>query len=124
MRLFIAIELGESVQNVAGTLIDLLRHRAAREAPHSKVTWVEPGRMHLTLRFIGEIDSAQAERILSVLRDPIDIAPFTVRWEGLGSFPRKGPPRVLWVGVAAGADRLTDLESAVSGRLVTLGIPR
>jgi len=124
MRLFIAVELGKSVQDVAASLIDVLRHRAAREAPHSKVTWVEPGRMHLTLRFIGEVDAARAERILNVLREPIALAPFSVRWQGLGAFPKKGPPRVLWVGVVAGAEALTDLEAAVSARLVTLEIPR
>ncbi len=123
MRLFTAIELGEHVCARAGTLVETLRRRAAQSAPQAKVTWVAPERMHLTLRFIGEVDDARGEAIVSVLREPIALAPFDVRWHGLGSFPPRGAPRVLWVGVATGTEALRKAEHAVSGRLATLRIP-
>jgi 2'-5' RNA ligase len=123
LRLFTAIELGEEVCSRAAALVDTLRRRAAASAPHAKVTWVAPERMHLTLRFIGEVDDRKAESIVAALRSPVALDPFDVRWDGLGSFPPRGAPRVLWVGVARGAAALTGAEKAVSERLASLGIP-
>ena len=122
MRLFTAIELGEEVCAQAAALLDTLRRRARESAPRARVTWVAPERMHLTLRFIGEVDDAQGEAIVSALREPIEQSRFDVRWRGLGSFPPRGAPRVLWVGVAAGSEALSQAEHAVSRRLATLGI--
>jgi 2'-5' RNA ligase len=124
VRLFTAVELGDEVQEVAGALVGNLRRRAEEIAPRARVTWVAQNRLHLTLRFIGEVDDRQGEQVIAVLRQPIDESPFTVRWEGLGAFPAKGPPRVLWVGIGHGADQLIRIESIVSGRLQSLGIPR
>jgi RNA 2',3'-cyclic 3'-phosphodiesterase len=124
MRLFTAIELGEDVRSRAATLLDELRTRAKRSAPHAKLTWVAPDRMHLTLRFIGEVSDAQGALILNALREPLPMAPFTVRWHGLGAFPPRGAPRVLWIGVASGRDALVQAEDLVSGRLEALEISR
>lgn len=123
MRLFTAIELGDQVQTEAGMLLRELKHRSDATAPRARVTWVAPERLHLTLRFIGEVDDSTGEQVIGALRQPIAEAPFVVRWEGLGAFPGRGAPRVLWVGIASGADRLARIESLVSARLEILGIP-
>ena len=124
MRLFTAIELGDDVCARAGALVETLRRRAEQSAPRARVSWVAPERMHLTLRFIGEVDDAKAESIVAAMRAPIPIAPFGVRWHRLGAFPPRGAPRVLWVGVASGSAQLTAAERAVSDRLHALGIAR
>jgi 2'-5' RNA ligase len=124
VRLFTAIELGDTARARAAALLDTLRRRASESAPHAKVTWVPAERMHLTLRFIGEVDEAKGEAILAALREPVRLGPFEVRWEGLGSFPPRGAPRVLWVGVATGRAGLVEAEAAVSERLQLVGIPR
>ena len=124
MRLFTAIELGYVVCARAGALVDTLRRRAAQSAPNAKVTWVAPQRMHLTLRFIGEVDDVRAESIVAALRPPMELTPFDVRWEGLGAFPSRGAPRVLWVAAAGGIEHLRDAERMVSDRLASLGIAR
>jgi len=124
VRLFTAIELGERVQARAAAVLETLRHRAATSAPRAKITWVPADRMHLTLRFIGEVDDAKGEAIVSALRAPLALEPFAVRWAGLGSFPPRGAPRVLWVGVASGRDALVRAESEISTRLAALGIAR
>ena len=123
MRLFTAIELGDEVGARAGALLDTLRRRAGRMAPRAKITWVAPERMHLTLRFIGEVDDATAESIVAAMRARIAMDSFDVRWDGLGAFPPRGAPRVLWVGVASGSAELTRAESVVSERLAVVGIP-
>jgi RNA 2',3'-cyclic 3'-phosphodiesterase len=124
MRLFTAVEIGETMQARAATLLAELRRRAESSAPRAKVTWVAAARLHLTLRFIGEVDAGTGERIVHALRDEIPMAPFTVEWGGLGAFPPRGAPRVLWVGVAAGAEALVAAEKHVSDRLAALGIAR
>ena len=122
MRLFTAIELGDTVRTRAGELLDTLRRRAGQRAPRATVTWVAPERMHLTLRFIGEVDDGKAEAIVAALRQPLTLAPFRVRWDGLGSFPTRGAPRVLWVGVAEGREGLMQAEAMIGARLAALGI--
>jgi 2'-5' RNA ligase len=124
VRLFTAIEIGEHVQAALGDLIAELRTRASQLAPRAKVTWAVPERAHLTLRFIGEVDGDQASRIVAALREPLAIEAFAVRWGSPGSFPSRGSPRVLWIGVAGGGENLAKAESEVSRRLAALGIAR
>ena len=97
MRLFTAIELGDDVAARAGALVDELRSRAGRLAPAGKLTWVAADRMHLTLRFIGQVDETRAERVLQALRPAVSRAPFRIRWGSPGAFPARGAPRVLWM---------------------------
>lgn len=123
MRLFTAIEVGEAVQARAAALVEELRRRAAAAAPRARVTWAAADRMHLTVRFIGEVGEDHGERIRAALRDPIPVHPFRAAWDGLGAFPGKSSPRVLWVGVAAGLDDLSAVESAVGRRLSSVDIP-
>ncbi|MGH9347340.1 MAG: RNA 2',3'-cyclic phosphodiesterase [Vicinamibacterales bacterium] len=123
-RLFTAVELGEEVRAEAAVLLAELRRRAQRAAPGARLAWVLPERMHLTLRFIGEVGDAEAERIIGALRAPLPMAPFVVRLEGLGVFPATGPPRAMWIGVSEGREAVIEAESKVSERLLALGIPR
>lgn len=123
MRLFVAIELDEQVRHAAAQLIGQLTRRAARLAPRARIGWVLPERMHLTVRFIGHVDETQAERIRSVLHAPIDVPAFDLRIEGLGTFPPKGTPRVIWAGLASGREALGMVEEEVTARLKGVGVP-
>lgn len=112
-----AVELGADVQAAAAAAIDELRQRIVRSAPHARVTWVKPGHLHLTLRFIGEADAALAEKIRTVLDPPLAIPSFPLTIEGTGTFPPKRPPRVVWAGVAGGLESLRAVEGEVRTRL-------
>ncbi len=63
--------------------------------------WVDPDNYHITLRFIGDVDGATAERFSDALAQ-ITAAPFTLFLDGIGSFGR-GRPRALWAGVGPSA---------------------
>ena len=123
MRLFTAIDLGPELAAGAGALAAGLRVRAQRAAPHARITWIPPERMHLTLRFIGQADEALARAIEGALEPPIAMPPFEVRLAGCGAFPPRGAPRVLWVGVASGRGELEALAREVSRRLEAAGVP-
>ena len=120
MRLFIGVEMNQSVQEATRDVIDDLRARSARLAPRAKITWSAPERLHVTIRFIGEADETKARAIRSALGPTIDAPVFDVTVEGVGAFPPKGPPRVFWAGLADGRTGLLEVEHAVSQRLETL----
>ena len=117
MRLFIAVEMNQSIEEAAREVIGELRDRAARLAPRARITWSAPERLHVTVRFIGEVDEARGQAIRSALGATIDAPVFDVTVEGAGAFPPKGPPRVLWAGLTDGRSGLVDVERAVSTRL-------
>lgn len=124
MRLFTGIELGDALRMKAAAVAAALRERVEQDAPDARVTWIPEERLHLTLRFIGEVDDSLGERVIGALRAPLDVPPFTIGFGALGAFPPKGPPRVIWIGVARGRDAVVRAESAISERLGDLGIPK
>lgn len=123
MRLFVAAEIGEALATTVAELSRELQRRAGETARHAKVTWLPADRLHLTVRFIGEVDDARAAAIREALEPPLNIAPFDLTLAGAGAFPKGGAPRVLWVGVVSGQDQLIAAERAISARLARLGIP-
>ena len=120
MRLFVAVEMNESVARAMRDTIDDLRARVTRLAPRARVTWSVPDRIHITVRFIGEADEASTQAIRSALGPTIDAPVFDLRVEGVGSFPPKGSPRVFWAGLTDGREGLLELERVVSRRLKAL----
>jgi 2'-5' RNA ligase len=123
MRLFIAVELDDTVRSEAGRVADILRRRAHTMAPRARLTWVTPERMHLTVRFIGAADDEKLAGLRRVLEAPFETAGFMLSVQGTGTFPPKGPPRVVWAGLHDGRDRLLALEREMTARLSTIGIP-
>lgn len=120
MRLFIAIEMNRSVEDAASDVIADLRARVARTAPRAKIAWSNPERIHVTVRFIGDVDETKAYAIRAALGATIDAPVFDIAVEGVGAFPPKGPPRVVWAGLSDGREGLLEVERAVSQRLATL----
>jgi len=123
VRLFVAIEIGEDVAAEAARVIERLRARVATLAPHARVTWVTPERMHLTVRFIGQADDDHVLAIRDALAAPLDVSPFDLHCAGTGTFPPRGAPRVIWAGVADAVEPLAATERAVTARLEQAGVP-
>lgn len=116
MRVFVAIDVGDAVRREASRVIATLTGKleAVRKPP--KVTWVRPAAMHVTIKFIGDVDPSRAEALAALLEPPIPIEPFDVQWRGIGTFPGNKHPRALWLGVTRGASRLAEIEADVSRR--------
>jgi RNA 2',3'-cyclic 3'-phosphodiesterase len=123
LRLFIAIEIEEGVAKQVVQLGEELRRRVELRARAARVTWVPRERLHLTVRFIGEVDETRAEDIRAVLAPALGTPAFDLTLEGAGAFPAHGQPRVLWTGITQGAGELIELEREVSARLLPCGIP-
>ena len=120
-RLFVAVEIDEPVRNAAAEAVERLRALLSRGGVNLDARWVPADKLHITLWFIGEADDVRAEAIASVLRPPFPFDPFDVRIAGFGAFPPAGPPRVLWLGVAAGQEGLAALHAGTGARLRPLG---
>ncbi len=124
MRLFVAIELPRAVIAAATVVSQSLRERVALVAPAARVTWVSPDRLHVTLRFLGQMGDGQAAAIARVMAHPFEVPAFTISFGDVGTFPERGAPRAVWIALTAGLDACRRLEADVSSRLEPLGIPR
>jgi 2'-5' RNA ligase len=124
VRLFVAVDIAPAVRAAAGALIEVLRERASRLAPRSRITWLTADRLHITVRFIGQVDSATADAVRQVLASPLDQETFSVTIAGVAAFPPKGPPRVVWAGMTDGRTSMTAIERHVSEQLARAGIVR
>jgi RNA 2',3'-cyclic 3'-phosphodiesterase len=122
--LFVATEIGEALAAQVEDLSSELQKRTAKAAPRAKVTWIPAQRMHLSIRFIGEVDDSRATALRTALAPPIEVAPFELTLAGAGTFPKSGTPRVVWVGVTRGREELLAAERQVSARLIRVGVPR
>jgi RNA 2',3'-cyclic 3'-phosphodiesterase len=103
-------------------LTEELERRATAAARRAKVTWIPADRMHLTIRFIGEVDDGKASMVRQALEEPLTVAPFRLTLCGAGTFPKSGTPRVVWLGVTEGREQLLCVERAINARLTPLGI--
>jgi 2'-5' RNA ligase len=121
MRLFIGVEIDERVRAAAARIADAL---ARQLRPRIDARWIPESNLHITLVFIGEVDDARSAAILQTVDQAFAMPGFDIHVGGLGAFPPSGPPRVLWIGVGAGAGSLIDLYGELAERLATLGIPR
>lgn len=109
-RLFVAVDLPDPVKREVAVL--------CRGLPG--VRWLSPDHMHLTLRFIGEVDPERMATIRQGLTGQAAL-PFTCRIQGVGRFPARGKARVIWAGVQAEAG-LSQLAEMVEHRLREIGI--
>lgn len=110
MRLFIAVPLPKEVKNV---LIDL-------QEPIDGVRWQREQQMHLTLKFIGEANT-QLTKSLQKRLSEIEYSTFTIRLKGLGYFPERSHPKVLWVGLRENLS-LKELQQKVEEKCHEVGI--
>jgi 2'-5' RNA ligase len=109
-RLFLAVDIDEATREQVGRISTGLREAIE---PHSKASWVRPDRMHLTLQFLGSVDTALEEHMREALARPIGEPAFNVSFDGLGLFPERGSPRVLWLGVSEGVAALRRLHDTL-----------
>lgn len=117
MRVFVAIDIGDAVRREVTRVITTLSAKLEAVKKPPKVAWVKPQALHVTIKFLGEVEEPGVERLKTLLAAPIAMAPFTIDWRGIGTFPSPRHPRALWIGVANGAAPLAALEAEVSRRI-------
>jgi RNA 2',3'-cyclic 3'-phosphodiesterase len=122
IRVFIALDLPAEAKQA---LADTIRH--FQSALPYGVRWVDPAGIHLTLKFLGNIDASLVKDIFKATqcaaRDFQDES-FRLQLSGLGVFPNERQPRVLWAGIDGDLDSLKSLQEKVDEAISRLGFPR
>ena len=108
MRLFIAAPISEEVRRGVAALIEELR------AAGADYKWTGPENLHVTLAFLGETPETELPNIEKALRAAVaGQKPFDMVFSGLGAFSSLKNPRIIWIGLSAGADSLIKLARAL-----------
>lgn len=112
MRLFIAIPLPDSAKQALENL----------KKPIDSIRWQPSHQFHITLKFLGETPEQQLQRLQAHLRS-VNQSAFNLTVQGLGAFPKKGKPRVIWAGVEKSA-ALEQLQQTIEEISVGVGFEK
>ena len=116
LRAFIAIEVPEKIHN------DIRRLQRAVASHRLNIRWVKPVNMHLTIKFLGDVDPSDMEVFGRILSDTAANHPiFDLLPQGVGIFPNIRRPRIIWAGIAGQTDVLRSVRKSVENALVSLG---
>ncbi len=120
IRSFIAVELPEELKRDL-TAIKLQLQSVSR-AP---VKWVDLQGIHLTLKFLGNIDASITGKVTETIEEAVQgVHPFHLGAGGLGVFPSMKRVQVVWVGLSGEVDRLSQLQQRIESGLAPLGFAR
>lgn len=119
LRAFIAISLPAPVLKAIVTAQETLKGSGL------KIRWVRKEGIHLTVKFLGDIDRDDVEKVRGAMeRATSSFSPFSLQGDGVGVFPDLKRPRVAWVGVSGEVDILRALQRDLESQLSGLGFPK
>jgi len=117
MRTFIAIELPAEIKTALAAAQDQLRQARAQ------VSWTQPDNLHLTLKFLGEIETAQINAVTQACAATArQYNALNLQLDQLGFFPNPRQPRVVWAGLAGDLSVLAELQKHLEDQLAALGL--
>lgn len=117
IRSFVAINLPSQVKE----RIDLVQKEWGALGP--RVRWVAPENVHITLKFLGDVAEERVASIGDALgRVAAQVPPFDFTVTLFGVFPDLRYPRIVWLGIGEGADRVAALQLAVEAEMERLGL--
>src|SRR5258707_9094102 len=100
------MEIPSAVRENLAALIKELR-AADASSSKNRARWVRPENLHVTLKFIGNVDADKLDAIRAALADVRSGGAAELRFCGLGFFPNEKRPRVLWAGIEASPNLAT-----------------
>jgi 2'-5' RNA ligase len=118
-RAFVAIDLPASIRSALGETQEILKSYGFR------VKWVRPQNIHLTLKFLGQIDSDKIDRIVAAMTLAAkEFSGISLSAKEIGVFPNIRRPRVIWAGLQGQIEILENLQQTLDGLLSELGFPK
>ncbi len=119
LRLFVSVELPQHVRGALGASLERLR--SSLRGPYR---WVRPEGIHLTLRFLGDVEPERVTELTSALGAAVrPLQAFELRLDGTGVFPNARAPSVVWAGLGGESAALTRLVAAVGIATAGVGDP-
>lgn len=117
LRAFIAIELPQQTRDA----IEQQTARLRQTLGDDLIRWIPSENMHLTLKFLGEVSASHLVFLKQMIAQTADSLPqFDLQVSGLGSYPTRGNPRILWIGLQAPAT-LSSLQKNIEAGTSRLG---
>ena len=120
VRAFIAVDMSQEAREALADVISELQGTGI-----SGVRWASSGGIHLTLKFLGDIESTQVDPTLEGIGRAAEASePFTLSISELGAFPGPNNPRVIWVGLKGDLEPLGNLQQRIDHEVQSaLGLP-
>jgi 2'-5' RNA ligase len=119
MRTFVGVRLADELHVPFSMLCEELGRSPVR------VKWIDAEMAHFTLRFLGEIGDDQVDAISGSLEVAVAaVSGFSVRVRGVGAFPRRSKPNVIWAGIQPADGPMAELKLAVDTALAEHGFPK
>ena len=121
VRVFVALDLPRSVKD----LLNEAMLRLEEDLPNV-IRWMRPDGIHLTLKFLGDVDAGMVEPLLNAIGRVATLTEhsgFDLELTRLGMFPNAREPRVLWAGVGGDTAALDRLQQSVEETISALGFP-
>ncbi len=119
MRTFIAIELPEEIKKQIEQL------QAPLKRTDTFVSWVKPGNIHITLKFLGEVPEDKINEVFSATQKALEgTRKFTMSLKGTGVFPNLRRPRVIWIGTGSGEEELSIMAKRIEEEMERVGFPK
>lgn len=120
-RLFIAVDISDAARKAAAEHIYGLRARFS----DVRASWVKPENLHLTLKFLGDVEKSRIDEIVEASRLSVtQVGPFLVSIGGTGAFPSPRNPKVLWLGIEDKARYLSTLAKGIDSSCERIGFPK
>lgn len=121
MRVFCAVALPDELRSRVAERVRKLRE----EFPDARASWEKPEKLHITLKFLGDIEPARVEDLSgAAARAAASIEPFELTIDTPGTFPSQGQPRVLWLRIGDVSGRLALMQRALEAECAAVGFPR
>lgn len=121
VRVFCAVEVSRKVREAAAAHAERLR----REFPYARPSWARPEGLHITLKFIGDVEAPHVRALSRAAgAAAISVRPFCLTIDESGTFPPRGAPRILWLGVRDESGRLSQLRRRLERECQAAGFPR
>jgi 2'-5' RNA ligase len=122
LRLFFAVAPSPEARARAAARAASLREEFA---PRLKVSWERAGKLHVTMKFLGDVTGDRVERLARAAgRAAARHAPLALSLGGCGVFPSTNRPHALWLGLTGGADRLAALQRDLEAECAREGFAR
>jgi RNA 2',3'-cyclic 3'-phosphodiesterase len=132
IRAFLAVELSQELRSKFAVVQQELKQRVESERKGDiRISWVQPAKMHLTIKFLGDVDEQFIDPLLGAIEQAIGSRPSVkVPLERLGAFPSPHSLRVLWIGPSENWEqgeegkRVTEIHGEIEQACEDLGFLR
>jgi len=116
MRSFISVELPNELKKRIYASTSILQEI------ESGIKWVEEQNLHLTLKFLGWVEEKDTEKMINLTEEAArGLGSFKINFADLGTFPEGKSPRVIWIGITEGGERLKEITEKLEEKLSKAG---